>query len=92
MANAASDHIFILDTDGLVTDETVLIEAIRVIPTAGTDRATIANGLGDVIWDSGISGTALVPIESTIPFRSVSGMTVNVTGTPIVYVYGRLDR
>lgn len=92
MANDLRDHVWRLDTAGAVTTETVLIEAIRMLPAAGTDRATLANGLGEVVWDSGATG-ATAAVESTIPFRCVQGMTLAYTsGTPVLYVYGRLDR
>lgn len=91
MANDLRDHVWKLDTAALVTDETVLVDGVRWIPANATDRFTLANGLGDIVFDSGVAPVAGPPPESVIPFRCIKGMTLAyVSGTPVVYVYGKL--
>ena len=90
MANELHDHVWVLDTDGTPTGETQLIEGTVFIPTVATDRAVITNGLGDVVFDTGLSPDVW-PLVTDLKFRCVNGFTVNVTGACQLYLYGRLE-
>jgi len=100
MANALRDHVWFIDTNGLVgnagkSDAMEKIRTIRWLPAAGGDTITIERIKEDgtsteVIWESAGGGTT-APQESRLDIRFTRGMKVTQSAGGKLYLYEALD-
>lgn len=93
MANVYNESVYIIDTPSATnivgTGERVRVQGIRWVATgatAGTTKAEIANGSGQVLWESYATGTTVAE-TSNIAIDVRGGLRVPTLGAGKLYLY-----
>lgn len=93
MSNKIEQNPWILDTQGVITQNPTSVSKIRWYPNAANDDLSIGHADGSVVWVTRAIATAAsnesVGQEEIVfnPPMSFSGMKINVLDAGTVYVY-----